>query len=187
MKTVGHRLAEFRIAVMLLTRLPAGRLRGDAPALDHTLWAYPFIGLLIGSLFYIIIALGTAIGLHTPIISWLALAGMAMLTGGLHFDGLADFADGIGGGRDKAHCLQIMRDSRIGSYGVIALVATIGVWTTSISTFTHGPTYIHCVFISVTSRFLMTAAAIILPPARSDGLGKMTSGATWAPLLPGGG
>src|SRR3546814_6586134 len=51
----------------------------------------------------------------------IALAFAILVTGGLHEDGLADVADGFGGGHDKARKLAIMRDSRIGTYGVLAL------------------------------------------------------------------
>ena len=59
-------------------------------------------------------------------VALLALAAGMALTGALHEDGLADVADGFGGGRDKMAKLAIMRDSRLGSYGVLALIFSVG-------------------------------------------------------------
>jgi adenosylcobinamide-GDP ribazoletransferase len=61
-----------------------------------------------------------AIGLPGLAAAGLSLAALALLTGALHEDGFADVADGFGGGRDREHKLEIMRDSRIGTYGMIA-------------------------------------------------------------------
>ncbi|MDB4966048.1 MAG: cobS, partial [Myxococcales bacterium] len=64
---------------------------------------------------------------HVPqLAAWAALAAAVLVTGGFHEDGLADTADGLFGGRDRARRLEIMRDSRLGSYGVLALVLTLG-------------------------------------------------------------
>lgn len=185
MKLFRKRLSDVQVALMLLTRLPAGRLKGAVPGLEQAIWAYPLVGLILGTLSFIIHSLCGAIGLPSIVCAWAALGGLALMTGGLHFDGLADFADGIGGGQNKAHSLDIMRDSRIGSYGVLALLITTGLWTSSVASVAAGPSLASWMFIAVSSRVAMAAVAILQPPARNDGLGSLASGAGAVHLLPG--
>lgn len=180
-----QRLSECQIAIMLLTRLPAGHIQGNAPSLHDALWAYPFIGLPIGGLIWLVHFTALSLGVPDMLCAWIALSTLALLTGGLHFDGLADFADGVGGGRNKDHCLEIMRDSRIGSYGVLALVVAAGLWTTSIDALTNYLTLLNWVSIAVASRTFMTALSCFMPSARKDGLGHMASNTKPHILLPG--
>ncbi len=184
MSEIRRRIAEFQIAIMLLTRLPAGQLKSHAPGLDHAIWAYPFVGPVVGGLVCLIYAIPLQLGASPSIAAWIAFSGLVLMTGGLHFDGLADFADGLGGGADKARRLEIMRDSRIGSYGVLALICTAGLWTASVSTMNENLNWSMWIFVVTASRFFMTAAAIFLPPARSEGLGQSASGATGFMLIP---
>ncbi len=121
-------LREFRVALMLLSRLPAGRIEGAAPNLADARWAFPLVGLALGLIGWAVHAGALASGAPAPVAAVRALAALALATGALHFDGLADFADGIGGGRDRAHALEIMRDSRVGSYGVLALILIVALW-----------------------------------------------------------
>ena len=87
---------------------------------------YPVIGALIGLCGALVYAAGTAAGLTSMLAALLTLGVQIALTGALHEDGLADVADGFGGGRDKMAKLAIMRDSRVGSYGVLALIFSVG-------------------------------------------------------------
>ncbi|MEM7719642.1 MAG: adenosylcobinamide-GDP ribazoletransferase, partial [Pseudomonadota bacterium] len=98
----------------------------------------------------------------------LALSCGAILTGGLHEDGLADTADGFGGGRTITRKLEIMRDSRIGSYGVLALILVISTTAAAIETAGHIAAF---VAIGAASRTAMLVPMLLLTPARSDGLG----------------
>ena len=169
-----RRLAELQLAVMLLTRLPAGTIQGDAPDLVGARWAFPLVGGLVGVLSWSVHAAALVSGAPDAIASWLALAALALMTGALHFDGLADYADGAGGGRDKAHALEIMRDSRTGSYGVLAMILVAGLWATAVTIATPGP--LEFVAAAVLSRSGMVALQEVLPPARADGLGHRAAG-----------
>lgn len=157
------RLAELRLAVMLLTRLPAGRLADPAPTIAASAWAFPLAGLVPG-------LLGAAVlvsGLPLPLAAGLAVAAQVMVTGALHEDGLADVADGFWGGRTAARRLEIMRDSRIGSYGTLALVLSVGLrWQALMLT---GP--LALVVAAVASRVAPVVLMAVLPPARDDGMG----------------
>jgi adenosylcobinamide-GDP ribazoletransferase len=113
----------FRAALAVLTRLPAGKLEladfRTAPG-----W-FPAVGLMIGAAQAVVMAV--VLSVWGP---WLAaLAALAtgiLLTGALHEDGLADTADALGSPRSAERALEIMRDSRIGAYGTLALILTLG-------------------------------------------------------------
>ena len=117
----------FRLACQMLTRFPAARGVDYAPELDAAaLRYYPAVGILVGLAGGAVFA--AAYGLFGPFsAAVLALAATALLTGAMHEDGLADTADGIGGGRTAERALEIMRDSRIGVYGVLALGLVLAV------------------------------------------------------------
>ena len=121
-ETLRRRLDEARLALMLLTRLPVGRLKDPVPSLAEARWAYPLVGLVIGAIAWVAHHGALMLGLGPLPAALVALGAMVLVTGALHHDGLADFADGLGGGRDPDHRLEIMRDSRIGSYGALALI-----------------------------------------------------------------
>src|SRR5204863_1906899 len=98
-------------------------------------------------------------------------AGIA-LTGALHEDGLADTADGFGGGRDRDDKLRIMRDSRQGSFGVVALVLSIALRAAALGTIGE-PIHVTLALIAAhaASRGVLPVLMHVLTPARPDGLG----------------
>src|SRR6056297_3491159 len=106
-------------AAMLLTRLPV-RGMPTARAADAA-WAWPLVGLAVGLPAGVVGMAVAAAGLPGGLAAAAALTVSIVLTGALHEDGLADCADGFWGGFDRARRLEIMRDSAIGSYGVLAL------------------------------------------------------------------
>lgn len=188
----ARRVHQARLALMMLTRLPVGRLPEPAPSLADASWAFPLVGLIVGGIGWGALAIAVVLGLPPLTASFAAIAAMVLVTGALHHDGLADFADGIGGGRDLTHCLDIMRDSRIGSYGVVALILVVGLQASALSEFGEsdrlpGSTLIAFLFLAVASRVMMVALLVWLPPARSDGLGVMAAGPSPTALVPGGG
>ena len=119
-------LARFWLALQFLTRLPVRTEAIYAPErLRFTPAFYPAVGVVVG-----LITGGLAWGfgaLFPPVVAvLLSTLGGILVTGGLHEDGLADLCDGLGGGRSKDRALAIMRDSRLGTYGVLALVLALG-------------------------------------------------------------
>ncbi len=111
----------FLSAVMFLTRLPVSRLvKFDPEHLSKSTLYFPIVGALVGSIGAGVLFLASF--KCSPILSVLAsMATTILLTGAFHEDGLADSADGFGGGYTKERILEIMKDSRIGTYGAIAL------------------------------------------------------------------
>lgn len=122
-------LRELRLALAFLTRLPVGDPGAvDAPQLGRCMAWFPLAGLLVGAL---LLAADRVLAVLLPPLpgNVLLLALWVLLSGALHLDGLADLCDGVGGGRDREGMLLIMKDSRIGVFGAVALVLLLlGKW-----------------------------------------------------------
>jgi adenosylcobinamide-GDP ribazoletransferase len=114
----GQWWREIRLALGFFTRLP---LRAPAGPIAEAARAFPVAGALIGLIGGLIYFLGVKIGLSPLLAALLAVAATVVAGGALHEDGLADFADMLGVRGDRERKLSVMRDSRIGSYGVLAL------------------------------------------------------------------
>lgn len=170
-------LADLAAAARLLTRLPlapAGTPQDDSSH-GHPARCYPLVGA----------AIGLAAGLAYAVAAWLALPpfaaavvglAVAMLaTGALHEDGLADVADGLGGGSSRERKLAIMRDSRIGSYGVLALVLVVAARGGGMAAIGEpGAVLAALVAAHALSRGGLALMMWRLPTARSDGLAVAT-------------
>ena len=103
-----QRLAEMQLAVILLTRVPFGRLRDPVPRLGAAAWAFPLAGLPVGLIAAGVMVAALALGLSPPVAGGLALAAQAITTGALHEDGFADLCDGFWGGTTPERRLEIM-------------------------------------------------------------------------------
>ena len=169
------RWAELVAATTLLTRLPVGGLVATHPPPAECVWAYPLVGLLAGMASAAVLAALLAVGLPQPLAALWVLAVACLLTGGLHEDGLADTADGFGGGRTVERKLAIMRDSRIGSYGGLALALSLLVRATALAISAH-PVQA-AVLAAVLGRGAMLVPLALLRPARTDGLAAMLGAA----------
>ena len=158
-------------AIGLLTRLPVkvdmdkAQQRGARAA-----WAYPLAGLVIavfaGLLAEVLLRLGTP----APLVAALVLGLSVVLTGAMHEDGLADSADGLWGGWTRERRLEIMKDSHIGAYGVIALVLGLLIRWAALSMVIESHLWLALVISAVLSRAGMTALMAWLPNARVGGL-----------------
>jgi cobalamin 5'-phosphate synthase/cobalamin synthase len=113
-------IRQFRIALSFLTRLPAGNVECAAEDIGRSARWFPLVGGVLGAIY---VGAAKLLGPFFPplITAVLICAVDAFLTGAMHFDGLADTADGFGGGRTSEDVLRIMRDHSIGSYGACAL------------------------------------------------------------------
>ena len=184
MREVSRRWDEARLALMFFTRLPVGPLKHPPPTLGEAQWAYSLVGLVTGTLGWAVLHGALFLGVDSLSAALVALGAMALLTGGLHHDGLADFADGIGGCPDRARCLEIMRDSRIGTYGVLALIVTVGVGAAALGEIAGDLTLTAALLVSVVSRLAMLGVLIVLPATRGEGLGHgaaIPPRTTWLP------
>jgi len=119
--------------VAFLTRIPVpASIHSDLAALGRSARWFPLVGLGLGSL-YAAAARLLAMNLPALVVAVLLLVVDAMATGALHLDGIADMADGFGGGRTRDDVLRIMRDHSIGSYGGTALVLLLLLKTACLS------------------------------------------------------
>jgi len=172
-----NRLDDLRLAIMILTRLPlpGGALQPGA-TLARALWAYPLAGALVGGLAGAAFAISVFAGLPSTLSAALALVVSVLVSGSLHEDGLADFSDGIGGGRDRARKLEIMRDSRIGTYGAVALILSFLVRWSALATLAVPQTvFVVWIAAAALSRGALALPLCLLPPAREDGLGAQAA------------
>ncbi len=118
---IRRELEYFLGALRFFTRLPVpGWVGHSAAALQHSARYFPAVGLLVGAI-GALVYLGAAQLWPQPVAVLLAMAATLLATGAFHEDGLSDTADGLGGGWEKQRILDIMKDSRVGSYGVVAL------------------------------------------------------------------
>lgn len=155
-------------AMALLTRLPA---RLAAPRGAASGWAWPVVGALVGALAALVGGFALSLGLPLPLVAVLVVLVEISVTGGLHEDGLSDVADGFWGGADKARRLEIMKDSRVGSYGVLALVLVpLARVFAVLALLEAGALAASLIAAGALSRAPMTVLMAALPNARGAGL-----------------
>lgn len=162
-------LADIAAAQMLLTRIPAGIM---APPRAEAAWAWPVAGLIVALPSTICALLAMKAGLPSGPAAALLLTLQALLTGGLHEDGLSDSADGLLGGRDKTRRLEIMKDSRIGSHGALALGLVLLLRWTAMAALLAAGFWGAVVAVAMLSRAAMAAMIATLPNARGTGLSQ---------------
>ena len=177
MNWIGIRLAELQLAFMLLTRLPAGTLTSQLPELAHARWAFPIVGCIVGGIIAVSYIILSLLLLPSFAAAILAITAGLFSTGAIHEDGLADCADGFGGGQNREKKLAIMRDSAIGSYGTLSLIIIMGLRISLLSMLPAKLEIVTPIIIcAVISRYAMVGYLCLLPAARQDGLGNQASG-----------
>jgi adenosylcobinamide-GDP ribazoletransferase len=164
------RAADLIAAFGLLTRLPLPRGIAGA-SMGASVWAWPVVGVVVG----LIGAAGDMLACRTGLSPWLcglvAVLAMVVATGGFHEDGLADTADGIGGGATPEKRLLIMKDSRIGSFGALALIASLGLRVGALAQIAEPRRVVAALIIAgVFGRAAMPGVLMLSGPARPDGL-----------------
>lgn len=163
-------------ALAFLSRLsvPARFFDGDDGRMGRTVRAFPVAGLVIAVPAGLVFALALALDADPLLGALLALGVQALVTGALHEDGLADAADGLGGGRNRGHALEIMKDSRVGTYGVIALVLTLALRAVAIADLADSLSTAGCALALLAVAALSRAGMVwhwsLLPPARETGV-----------------
>jgi adenosylcobinamide-GDP ribazoletransferase len=163
-------------AFAFLTRLPvgAGPLReGD---LGRSVAFFPLVGLVLG-----LALTGLGFGLQgvlaPPLVALLGVALLAIVTGGLHLDGVADLFDAVGGGRgDRARMLEIMRDSRVGAHGAAALVLVLLGKVLALAQVLERRELAAVLLFPVVGRWAVVPDIVLLPYARPEGLGRAFNG-----------
>jgi len=164
-------LDDLRTAVAFLTRLPMPHPEGATPQYfvrAHRM--FPLVGAAIGAAVGLLCLALRAIGLPDLAAAALALGASALLTGALHEDGLADVADGFGGGRDVAAKLEIMRDSRLGTYGALILMVSFVAKLSALAALPDRYVVQSLIAAHALARGVLPFMAMSLAYARNDGL-----------------
>src|SRR6266403_567160 len=166
---IGDWLDDLLAATAFLTRIPMPG-RDTRASLARAYRAFPLVGVGIGATIGGLYLLMLRIGLPTIAAAALALGAGAMLTGALHEDGFADLADGFGGGRDKAAKLDVMRDSRLGTYGALALLTSFVAKIGALSILPRSEVLVAMIATHALARAPLAVLAASMPYARADGL-----------------
>ncbi|TPK17186.1 adenosylcobinamide-GDP ribazoletransferase [Mesorhizobium sp. B2-5-7] len=162
---------DIALCLVFFTRLPLPVFDFRGRNLAAAIWAAPIAGLVVGLIGAIVFATAERFGLAIGPAAALALVATVATTGCLHEDGLSDVADGFGGGKSRGRKLEIMRDSRIGAYGAMALALALLIRWSALSQVVE-PTQALFALVAAhaASRGVLGAFMHLLPPARSDGL-----------------
>ncbi|MBZ9908613.1 adenosylcobinamide-GDP ribazoletransferase [Mesorhizobium sp. BR115XR7A] len=164
-------LDDIALCLLFFTRLPLPVFDFRGRNLAAAIWAAPIAGLVVGLIGAIVFATAERFGLAIGPAAALALVATVVTTGCLHEDGSSDVADGFGGGKSRGRKLEIMRDSRIGAYGAMALALSLLIRWSALSQVVE-PTQALFALVAAhaASRGVLGAFMHLLPPARSDGL-----------------
>ena len=171
-------------ALGLLTRLPVRIDTARATARGaRAAWAWPVAGIAVNGVAALAATVALALGLPVGVAALLLVTTQIVVTGAMHEDGLADSLDGLWGGWDRARRLAIMKDSHIGTYGVLgltvgvllrwllwALVLSVTVWPVALA-------------VGALSRVPMVALSWALPGARDGGLSRSVGRPDTATLM----
>jgi adenosylcobinamide-GDP ribazoletransferase len=168
-------VAGARLAVGFLTIVPAGRIDvasggpGEEAWLSRAAAWFPVVGALVGGAAGGVVALAGAAGLTQPVAGALGLVAAIVLTRGLHEDGLADTADGLGVHGSRERRLAAMKDSAVGAHGALAMASALLVAALALTGLDAEHALRALVAAHVLARAAMVLVAAALPNARSDG------------------
>jgi adenosylcobinamide-GDP ribazoletransferase len=166
--------ADLKICIQLLTRLPVYISDSqEGFSISGASRLFPIVGAIIGIIAAAVLWVGSWFTFPSAILALLALLTMTLVTGALHEDGLADTFDGLGGGLTREQKLSIMRDSQIGSYGVMALLFSFGLRWAALTEITEqgfDVVLMSLIATAAASRAALPAVMHFIPVAREDGL-----------------
>lgn len=169
-------------AAQFLTRLPIPGGANAAPEhfvsdLPRMLVLLPLVGAAIGALAALVLLLADVV-LPLPVAVLIALLAEARITGALHEDAVADACDGLGGGRDAEAVLRILKDSRVGAFGVLGLGLAVALRAAGLMALDAATAAVALVVAGALGRLLMLALMAAVPPVPGrDGLASAVGGA----------
>ncbi len=169
--TIHFSVWDIPVALVLLTRLPMPRLPEKAfERQAAATWAFPLTGLAVGTLAVAVGWIGLSANLSAMLCAILLVTALVVSTGAMHEDGLADTCDGLWGGTTPERRSAIMKDSHIGTYGVLALVFSQLLRIVAIADLLAINLLNGIIGAAILSRSLMPAVMALLPNARGTGL-----------------
>lgn len=158
------------MAVQNLTRIPVGRIPFDPAAFGRGTAFFPLVGLLVGGVSATIYFIAGPL-LPPPVVAALLVAGGLIVTGGIHLDGLIDTVDAFGG-RDVEHRLEIMRDSRVGAFGVMGATSVL-LFRFALFQSLGEAAWAVVLLAPVVGRYGLVWAVVLFPYARPQGQGRL--------------
>ncbi len=173
--------ADVIMALRFFSRLPTGPSPHRPPSLNRIAPVLGLVGVLIGLPSALVMLVLALIGLPALLAAGFGIVAMVIVTGAMAEDALADSADGMWGGNDAARRLEIMKDSRHGTYGVLAIVLLVSLRLAALAALIVQSLY-GAAFVWLAAQLIARQGALWLPtrlgPARSDGLAKKAGGLT---------
>jgi adenosylcobinamide-GDP ribazoletransferase len=172
-------ISEFTACLRFYSRLPLPALAGEAephamPDFSRAARMVPIVGALLGLLGALVLVLSANLGIAPLPAATIAIGFLVLITGAMHEDGLADLCDGFGGGANVEHKLEIMKDSRLGSYGGAALVLSLLMRVGTLAGLVATDLRLACAVLIAAGAVSRTAGLlplVLLPPARAFGAG----------------
>lgn len=164
-------LRDLLAALQFLTRIPVPSYRFEPDTMARAAKFYPVVGAIVG---LGAMALHWSLRAHLPagVIAMAVLIYLGLVTGGMHEDALADTFDGLGAGGDRGRMLAIMHDSRIGSFGTLAIVLSVLLRWALLTEMEPSKFGSYVLVAQVLSRWTVLPLSALLPSARADGLGE---------------
>lgn len=159
------------VAFAFLTRLPVRTRAIDGRDLGQSLACFPLVGFALGGG---LVACAWLLDGHVApqLTAVVLVALLAGTTGGLHLDGLADTFDGFGSGTDRDRALAVMRDSRIGAHGAVAVVLVLMAKMLALAEVIQRRNWWHLALFPAVGRWAVLPAIVFFPYLRPDGLGR---------------
>ncbi len=164
----------FLFALQYLTRIPSKSITFDERLFGRSSMFFPVVGLILGG-FLMLIDWLTGAFYPDAVRSAVLVISMVLLTGGIHLDGFMDTVDGIFGGSTKEKKMEIMRDSRVGAFSVLAVFCLLLIKYSFLAGFQKGSGFTALIMMAVYGRWAMTYALSIFSYARDEGIGKLFS------------
>lgn len=164
----------FVVAWTLFSRIPMPKKLWPAamPPGNRTLSVAPVAGGILGLLTGLVIGLTGIMGIKGPVSAWIGVFFYSAAGWSLHLDGWGDLWDGIGSGREGQDLRNVMKDSRIGAYGVTGLILAFGMWTSLLASVDNSEVFAACTIAAASGRFASCSAAYKGIYPWESGMGK---------------
>ncbi len=177
--SAGRLTRDLTANLRFFTRLPLPAIESGPPDWPRIAWAAPLAGAIVGAIGGFSLIVTDELSLPPFVGAALAVAALVATTGALHEDGLADVADGFGGGATREDKLAIMRDSRLGAFGAVALILALLLQVAAVAgllRFGLGFAFAGLVLANAAARAGALVPLALLSPARADGAGAAGGG-----------
>jgi len=170
MQTLRNIFKRILAAFIFFTRLPFWRIADvEKQYYERVVPLWPLVGWLTGGVMALVFIGASACRLPIEVCVMLSLVSRVLITGALHEDGFADFCDGFGGGTDRKRTLEIMKDSHIGTYGVLGLVLYfLLIWSLLTELFSRGMSPLVFPAADAACKYFSSTIIYSLPYARKE-------------------